>query len=135
MTREEQIKKRDDLVAEQRKINLAIKILKSDSIPMNEGVKYALIQYQERIKKIDNELRELADQAVDTTKEASGWTIQFNTDGEEYYPTCNRMLCKKGCTREEVLTWNDMNAAKSFAEWYASKYTWKIVPVETLPEE
>ena len=135
MTRTEQLKKRDELVAEQRKINLAIKILKSDSIPMNEGVKYALIQYQERLKMIDSELRALAEQQVDTTKEPSGWTIQFDNDGVAYYPTCNRMLCKDGCTREEVLTWNDMNAAKSFAEWYASKYDWKIVPIETLPRD
>lgn len=136
MTRNEQIQKREELVAEQRKINLAVKILNSESIPMNDGVKYALIQYQERLKKIDYELRALAEARVeeyDGTTEPGAWTIEWDFEGEKAYPTNHKLLFSNNCTQDEVLKWNDMNDAKSFAAWYAGKYAWRIVPVDKLP--
>lgn len=138
MTRNEQIQKREELVAEQRKINLAVKILKSESIPMNDGVKYALIQYQERLKKIDHEIRVLAEAKVedyDCKNEACAWTIEWDFDGVKSYPTKHKLLFSNNCTQDEVLKWNDMNSAKSFASWYAGKYAWKIVPVDKLPRD
>ena len=138
MTRNEQIQKREELVAEQRKINLAIKILKSESIPENAGVKYAIIQYQERLNAIDREIRALAEAKIeeyDGKTEPSGWTIEWDFEGVKTYPTRHKILFSNDCTRDEVLKWNDMNEAKSFAAWYSGKYAWKIVPVDTLPRE
>ena len=105
---------------------------------MNQGVKYALIQYQERLKKIDQEIRALAEAKVedsDGKTEPGAWTIEWDFAGTKTYPTNHKLLFSNKCTQEDVLKWNDMNEAKSFAEWYAGKYAWKIVPVETLPRD
>ena len=103
---------------------------------MNDGVKYALIQYQERLKKIDHEIRVLAEAKVeeyDGKTEPCAWTIEWDFEGEKAYPTNHKLLFSSECTQDEVLKWNDMNEAKSFAAWYASNYPWKIVPVDKLP--
>ena len=62
MTHEEAIAAREVLVAEQRKLNQAIKIMQSDSIPPCAGVTMAIGQYRRRLAAIDNDIREIAEQ-------------------------------------------------------------------------
>ena len=60
MNMQEAINKREELLAEERKINQAIKILNSDSIPKCAGITMAIGQYNRRLREITEEIRELA---------------------------------------------------------------------------
>ena len=62
MTHDEAIAAREVLLAEQRKLNQAIKIMQSDSIPPCAGVTMAIGQYRRRLAAIDNDIREIAEQ-------------------------------------------------------------------------
>ena len=62
MTHDEAIAAREVLIAEQRKLNQAIKIMQSDSIPPCAGVTMAIGQYRRRLAAIDNDIREIAEQ-------------------------------------------------------------------------
>lgn len=62
MTHGEAIAAREVLIAEQRKLNQAIKIMLSDSIPPCAGVTMAIGQYRRRLAAIDNDIREIAEQ-------------------------------------------------------------------------
>jgi hypothetical protein len=61
MTLQEAIDKREELLVEQRKLNLAIKVLKSETIVPCAGIMMAIGQYERRIESIDNEIRTLGD--------------------------------------------------------------------------
>lgn len=62
MTHDEAIAAREVLLVEQRKLNQAIKIMRSDSIPPCAGVTMAIGQYRRRLAAIDNDIREIAEQ-------------------------------------------------------------------------
>ena len=62
MTQEEAINAREILLAEQRKVRQAIKILKSESIIPCAGISMAIGQYNRRLHEIDDEIRTIADQ-------------------------------------------------------------------------
>lgn len=62
MTQNEAIEIREKLLAEQRRLNAAVKVLESDTCPTNAGIRMAISQYKARISLIDEEIRELADQ-------------------------------------------------------------------------
>lgn len=62
MTHDEAIAAREVLIAEQRKLNQAIKIMQSDSIPPCAGVTMAIGQYRRRLAAIDDDIREIAEQ-------------------------------------------------------------------------
>ena len=62
MTQEEAINAREILLAEQRKVRQAIKILKSESIIPCAGISMAIGQYNRRLHEIDDEIRSIADQ-------------------------------------------------------------------------
>ena len=61
MTLQEAIDKREELLVEQRKLNLAIKVLKSETIVPCAGIMMAIGQYERRLEVIDNEIRALGD--------------------------------------------------------------------------
>lgn len=61
MTMQEAIEKRETLLAEERKLNHAIKVMQSDTIPSCAGVTMAIGQYRRRLREITEEIRELAD--------------------------------------------------------------------------
>lgn len=65
MNMQEAIEKREALLAEERKVNQAIKILNSDSMPgcALAGVKMAIGQCNRRLHEITDEIRALADAA------------------------------------------------------------------------
>ena len=60
MTLQEAIDKREELLVEQRKLNLAIKVLKSETIVPCAGIMMAIGQYERRLEAIDREIRALA---------------------------------------------------------------------------
>ena len=62
MTQEEAINAREILLAEQRKVRQAIKILKSESIIPCAGISMAIGQYNRRLHEIDDEIHTIADQ-------------------------------------------------------------------------
>lgn len=62
MTQNEAIEIREKLLAEQRRLNAAVKVLESDTCPTNAGIRMAISQYKARISLIDEEIREFADQ-------------------------------------------------------------------------
>ena len=61
MTMQEAIEKRETLLAEERKLNHAIKVMQSGTIPSCAGVTMAIGQYHRRLREITEEIRELAD--------------------------------------------------------------------------
>lgn len=65
------IEKREELLVEQRKLNLAIKVISSDTCPMNAGIRMAISQYKKRINEIDSELKTLADSVTDNVQSYS----------------------------------------------------------------
>lgn len=130
----EAIEKREELLAEQRKINLAIKILKSDSIPNNYGIQYAETLYQERLKEIEREIKSLADQ-VETEREHSNdnkWTVEFDFEGTRAYPTVAGCVMIPNLDPDKVLKFDDEEQAKCFAAFYAYKHGWKVVKISDL---
>ena len=52
MTMQEAIEKRETLLAEERKLNHAIKVMQSDTIPSCAGVTMAIGQYRRRLREI-----------------------------------------------------------------------------------
>lgn len=71
MTMQEAIEKRETLLAEERKINHAIKVLHSDTIPQCAGITMAIGQYNRRLREITEEIREIADEyEADVAQEA-----------------------------------------------------------------
>lgn len=78
MTQEEAIAAREELLAEQRKLRLAVRVLQSDTIVPCAGISMAIGQYNRRIVKIDEEIRELADQyALSLQEEAQTCEVEF----------------------------------------------------------
>lgn len=140
MTLNEAIEKREVLVAEQRNLNLAKRVLNSDTIPKNSGIDAALNSYDERLKKIDEELIELSAQIQmgekpENPEDDKRWTIEFDFAGTKTYPTSHTMMFCENCGKEDVLKWNSEDEAKAFASWYAGKYAWKIIPIDSLDEK
>ena len=138
MTREEIINMRETLVAEQRKLRQAIKILQSDSIVMTPGIQHTVVEYNDRIKEIDAEIKKLAEEyrtmehKENEKTEPSEWTIEFDFEGEKVYPTTCLLRFQYHPSSENVLTWNDMDEAKAFARWYSGKYGFKIIPADHI---
>ncbi|MCF0117596.1 MAG: hypothetical protein HUJ61_06090 [Bacilli bacterium] len=75
MTMQEAIQKREELLAEERKLNQAIKILNSESIPKCAGIIMAIGQYKRRISEITEEIKECANSV---TSEAETITQQMD---------------------------------------------------------
>ena len=69
MTLNEAIEKREELLAEERKLNQAKKILQSESIPHCAGITMAMGQYNRRLAEITDEIKELADSVKPEPKE------------------------------------------------------------------
>jgi hypothetical protein len=69
MTLNEAIEKREELLAEERKLNQARKILQSESIPQCAGITMAIGQYNRRLAEITEEIKELADSVKPEPKE------------------------------------------------------------------
>lgn len=141
MTMEEAIKKREELLAEQRKFRQAIKILDSSSLPQNRGIQYAKAAYEETIKNIDFEIRQLAeeverDKPVQQVKKDTGdctsWTIEFDFEGVKTYPTRVDLRIMNAADKRNVLTWTDRDEAEAFARWYGYKHGYKIIPVSEV---
>lgn len=135
MTMKEAIQKRDALIAEERQIRQAIKILKSDSIPNNCGVEYAVISYEERLKAIDKEIRALANAVTEESKSHEGeFTVKFDFEGEAAYPVSALVNFCPDPKKDDVLTWDSKEEAEAFAKWYAGKYGYEVVPVSSLED-
>lgn len=62
MTINEAIEKREELLAEQRKLRQAVKILKSESIPENYNINRSINEFHQRIDEIDDEIKQLANE-------------------------------------------------------------------------
>lgn len=145
-TMDEVLKKREELVAQQRQLRQAVKILNSDTFPANKGVEYAKTTYDEQIKNIDRELMDLAEEAkrikaeVDARQQEAPkpatdnteWTIEFDFEGTKTYPTNVALQCENKVEKSKVLTWKDKDAAEAFARWYSYKHGYKVVPVNEI---
>lgn len=145
-TMDEVYQKREQLVAHQRQLRQAVKILNSDTFPANKGVEYAKTTYEEQIKSIDRELMALAEEAkrikaeVDARQQEAPkpkdddaeWTIEFDFDGTETYPVNVTINCESKVDRSKVLTWRDRDAAAAFARWYGYKNGYRIVSVNEI---
>lgn len=134
MKMNEAIEKREELLAEQRKINLAIKILKSDSIPDNYGIQYAETLYQERLKEIDQEIKNLAAQ-VETEHDHTNdnkWTVVFDFEGTKTYPIQSAIFWSTELDLDKILKFDDKSQAECFGAFYAYKHGWKAVRISDL---
>lgn len=145
-TMDEVYQKREQLVAQQRQLRQAIKILNSDTFPANKGVEYAKTTYDEQIKSIDRELMALAEEAkrikaeVDASQQEAPkpepdnaeWTIEFDFDGAVTYPTSLAIKCESKVDRSKVLIWRDRDEAEAFARWYGYKNGYRIVSVNGI---
>ncbi len=71
MTMQEAIDKREELLVEERKVNHAIKVFNSDTMPecAMAGVKMAIGQCNRRLREITDEIRELADNIGEEAEE------------------------------------------------------------------
>lgn len=87
MNMQEAIEKREVLLAEERKVNQAIKILNSDSMPgcAFAGVKMAIGQCNRRLREITEEIRALAD-AAEVEKPEEKRVGNFHMFGENDKP-------------------------------------------------
>lgn len=87
MNMQEAIEKREALLAEERKVNQAIKILNSDSMPgcAFAGVKMAIGQCNRRLREITDEIRALAD-AAEVEKPEEKRIENFHMYGENDKP-------------------------------------------------
>lgn len=134
MNMKEAIQKREALLAEQRQINQAMKILDSESIPKNPGIAYAKINYSDRLKEIDKEIRALADQVTEDVEDKKGeYTVKFDFQGTIAYPTGAVVkVLQEPVLPDDVLTWSSKEDAEAFARWYAGKYSYEVVPVSSL---
>ncbi len=134
MKMSEAIEKREELLAEQRKINQAIKILKSESIPHNYGIEYAETLYNERLAEIDREIKRIAREAepdpgkVDCNK----YTVEFDFEGTRAYPTVAGCVMIPSLDPDKVLKFDDEEQAKCFASFYAYKHGWKVVKISDM---
>lgn len=145
-TMDEVFKKREQLVAQQRQLRQAVKILNSDTFPANKGVEYAKTTYDEQIKNIDRELMDLAEEAKRIQSEVAAkqqeapkpetdnteWTIEFDFEGTKTYPTNIALMHENKVEKSKVLTWKDKDAAEAFARWYAYKHGYRVVPVSEI---
>lgn len=145
-TMDEVYQKREQLVAQQRLLRQAVKILNSDTFPANKGVEYAKSTYDEQIKSIDRELMALAEEAKRIKAEVDAqqreapkpksddteWTIEFDFDGAEAYPTNLAIKCESKVDKSKVLTWKDRDDAAAFARWYGYKNGYRIVSVNEI---
>jgi uncharacterized protein (DUF1810 family) len=83
---QEAIEKRETLLAEERKINHAIKVMQSDTIPSCAGVTMAIGQYRRRLREIteavlthpDKSIRSIMGSGVDAWKFKACMTL-FDT--------------------------------------------------------
>lgn len=134
MTIEEATQKREVLLAEQRRLNQAVKILKSESIPENAGTKYAISEYERRVAEIDNELVELANsvETVPAKEEKSKFTIEFDFEGAKVYPVNCIIRFQSNPINSDLMTWDSEAEAEAFARWYAYKHGFKVVPAEKV---
>lgn len=89
MTQEEAINAREILLAEQRKVRQAIKILKSESIIPCAGISMAIGQYNRRLHEIDDEIRTIADQyALTLQDQEQACEVEFQmAEPEQAQPT------------------------------------------------
>lgn len=145
-TMDEVYQKREQLIAQQRQLRQAVKILNSDTFPANKGVEYAKTTYDEQIKNIDRELMDLAEEAkrikaeVDARQQEAPkpqtdnteWTIEFDFEGTKTYPTNVALQCENKVEKNKVLTWKDKDSAEAFARWYAYKHGYRVVPVSEI---
>ena len=145
-TMDEVYQKREQLVAQLSLLRQAVKILNSDTFPANKGVEYAKTTYDEQIKNIDLELRDLAEEAKRIQAEVNAkqqeapkpetdnteWTIEFDFEGTKTYPTNIALMHKNKVEKSKVLTWKDKDSAEAFARWYAYKHGYRVVPVTEI---
>ena len=89
MTQEEAINAREILLAEQRKVRQAIKILKSESIIPCAGISMAIGQYNRRLHEIDDEIHTIADQyALTLQDQEQACEVEFQmAEPEQAQPT------------------------------------------------
>lgn len=96
MTTQEAIAKREELLAEERKINHAIRVLESDTIPRVAGITMALGQYRRRLNEITEEIRACADAITPTTTtEQQSVTAETPIPTESQAPTTELTLEEK----------------------------------------
>jgi hypothetical protein len=93
MNMQEAIEKREALLAEERKVNQAIKILNSDSMPgcALAGIKMAIGQCNRRLHEITEEIRALAN-AVEVEKPEEKRVGNFHMFGENDKPATNENI-------------------------------------------
>lgn len=142
MTKEEIINKRETLVAEQRKLRQGIKILQSGTFIATPGIQKTIEEYNLRIDRIDEEITKLAEdyqvlmqaqvQSVKENTDQTEWTIRFDFEGDDVYPTDCVVKFKTRPARDELLTWKSKNEAFAFGRWYSGKYGFKIIPVDQV---
>lgn len=119
---------------EQRRLNQAVKILKSESIPENAGTKYAISEYERRVAEIDHELVELAN-SVDKAPvqpEKPKFTIEFDFEGAKVYPVNCIIRFQSNPINRDLMTWDSEEEAQAFARWYAYKHGFRVVPADKV---
>lgn len=78
MTQEEAINARELLLVEQRKVRQAIRILQSESIIPCAGISMAIGQYNRRLRQIDDDIREIAEQySLSLQEEGDACAVEF----------------------------------------------------------
>ena len=78
MTQEEAINARELLLVEQRKVRQAIRILQSESIVPCAGISMAIGQYNRRLRQIDDDIRQIADQySLSLQEEGDACAVEF----------------------------------------------------------
>lgn len=89
----------------------------------------ALAEEAKRIKaEVDAQQREAPKPKSDDTE----WTIEFDFDGAEAYPTNLAIKCESKVDKSKVLTWKDRDDAAAFARWYGYKNGYRIVSVNEI---
>lgn len=68
MTQQEAIEQREKLLARQRKLNHAIKILRSDTFEPTPCIDATIRDYEEKVKAIDQQIERLANQLEESIR-------------------------------------------------------------------
>lgn len=89
----------------------------------------ALAEEAKRIKaEVDAKQREAPKPENGNTE----WTIEFDFDGAETYPTSVAVKCESKVDKSKVLAWKDRDEAAAFARWYGYKNGYRIVSLNEL---
>lgn len=93
MTNQEIEIRKEEILAEQRKLNLALKIIQSDSIIPCQGTKMAISQYKHMIEKTNQDLYDLAELAKENVKTEQE-SVKTETDNKNVNDFIKLMTAK-----------------------------------------